>query len=263
MAATMFSGLSAFPLTPADADGIVEAAAETVAGRVPLIVGVGALRTSWAVELARDAERAGADGLLLAPVSYTPLTSEEVHAHFSVVASATRLPTCIYNNPTTTHFNFSLDLLARLGEMSGIAAVKMPLPRDGDVSGEIARLRERAPSDFRIGYSGESGMAASLLAGADAFYSGVAGVLPEPMLKLARAAQAGRVEEAEELDRCLKPLWALCRAHGTLRVIYAIAERLGLKVGDPPAPVQRLAGTIVEEVVTALSLTFTGDKAVP
>ena len=95
-------------------------------------------------------------------------------------------------------------------------------------------------------------MAASLLAGADAFYSGVAGVLPRPILRLAEAAHAGRVEEAEELDRHLQPLWALCRAHGTLRVIYGVADRLGLKVGAPPAPVQRLKREVVEEVEAAL-----------
>src|SRR6478735_3925693 len=118
-AGSVFSGLSAFPLTPADADGVVDteafaamlerlvaagvdsiavlgstgtyaylerteraralrAAVETIAGRVPLIAGIGSLRTSWSTELARDAERAGADALLLAPVSYTPLTEAEV-----------------------------------------------------------------------------------------------------------------------------------------------------------------------------------------
>lgn len=219
---------------------------------MPLIVGVGALRTSWAQKLARDAERAGADGLLLAPMSYMPLTSEEVYEHFGAVAAATSLPLAIYNNPTTTHFNFSLDLLTRLAEAPRIAAVKMPLPADGDFTGEIARLRQRAPANFRIGYSGESGLASSLLAGADAFYSGVAGILPGPMRRLAEAARAGRKEEAEELDRALKPLWVLCRTHGALRVIYVVADRLGLKVGDPPAPVRRLEGKVVEEVEVVL-----------
>lgn len=123
----LFVGLSAFPLTPADAEGRVDtdtlgvlvdrlaaagvdsigllgstgiyayldraeraravaAAVEAAAGRVPLIVGAGALRTSWAKELARDAERAGAAGLLLAPVSYAPLTEREAAAHYRAVA---------------------------------------------------------------------------------------------------------------------------------------------------------------------------------
>lgn len=142
--ASIFRGLSAFPLTPANADGVVDteafaimidrlaaagvdsiavlgstgtyafldrsersralaAAVETVAGDVPLIAGIGAMRTSWVKELARDAERLGADGLLLAPVSYAPLTQDEVFAHFDATAAATGLRICIDNNPSTTH----------------------------------------------------------------------------------------------------------------------------------------------------------------
>src|ERR1700761_5281567 len=122
----LFSGLAAFPITPADADGRVDAsalrglvrrladagvdsagllgstgtyaylsraerrravaiAAATLGGRVPLLVGVGALRTDEAVRRAQDARSAGADAGLLAPVSYTPLTEAEVEAHFEAV----------------------------------------------------------------------------------------------------------------------------------------------------------------------------------
>ena len=94
------------------------------------------------------------------------------------------LPICIYNNPSATHFSFSLDLLSEIANTPEVAAVKMPLPGGGDFKGGIARLRRRAPADFRIGCSGEPGMAASPLAGANAFYSGIAGVSPEPLLRL-------------------------------------------------------------------------------
>ncbi len=137
---SVFHGLSAFPITPADEHGIVDtdgvtrltarladvgvdsigllgstgtyayltrterrrtvrAAVKSVGGKTPLIVGVGALRTDDAQDLARDAEAEGADALLLSPVSYTPLTDEEVFQHYVAVASATGLPLCIYNNP--------------------------------------------------------------------------------------------------------------------------------------------------------------------
>ncbi len=135
----------------------VEAAVECVNGRIPLVVGAGALRTDHAVDLARDAEAAGADALLLAPVSYTPLTQEEAYQHFLAVAKATRLPLCIYNNPGTTHFTFGCELLQRLSDIETIRAVKMPLPADGDLRGELARLREKA--DLAIGYSGDWGAA--------------------------------------------------------------------------------------------------------
>src|SRR5580658_126 len=93
----------------------IEAAVEEVGGAVPVMAGVGALRTDAAVALARDAKAAGAGAGLLAPVSYTPLTDEEVFVHFQTVAGEAELPLCIYNNPGTTHFTFSADLEARIG----------------------------------------------------------------------------------------------------------------------------------------------------
>jgi 4-hydroxy-tetrahydrodipicolinate synthase len=91
------------------------------------------MRTDDAIALAQDAEGAGANALLLAPGSYTPLTDKEVFQHFFAVAASTDLPLCIYNNPGTTHCTFSVGLLERLSKLPNIAAVKMPLPANGDI----------------------------------------------------------------------------------------------------------------------------------
>ena len=230
----------------------VAAAVEANGGRVPLIVGVGALRTSWAIEFARDAERAGADGLLLAPMSYQPLTEGEVLGLYRDVAGSTGVPLCIYNNPTTTNFRFSGDLIAELSAVPGIAAVKMPLPQDSDYAGELARLRTATPGTFLIGYSGDWGAAASLLAGGDAWYSVVAGLLPDQALRLTRAAMAGRHDEAAELDAAFQPLWQLFRTHGSLRVVYAAADLLGLPAGEPPLPLRRAGPEHERTLIEAL-----------
>ena len=292
-AASLFEGLSAFPLTPADADGRVDAdalaqlldrlveasvssigllgstgiyaylerperrravaaAVEAVAGRTPLIVGIGAVRTDWTLELARDADALGADGLLLAPVSYAPLKEQEAFLHYEAVARATGRPICIYNNPGTTHFHFSDDLLARLARLPTVAAVKMPLAKDGDFAGELARLRPLTPPSFRIGYSADWGTGAALLAGADAFYSGIAGVLPKPMMSLARAALNGDASQVDALNAAFEPLWTLCKAHGGMRTSYAIAGLLGLKAGTPQLPIQPLSGAVLEDLAKAM-----------
>jgi 4-hydroxy-tetrahydrodipicolinate synthase len=133
----------------------VEAAVECVQGRVPLIVGVGALRTDEAQALARDAEAARADALLMAPMSYTPLTQDEAFEHYRATTSVSGLPLCIYNNPSTTHFAFGIELLERLSRLPTVRAVKMPLPPDGDIAAELAALRERV--DLAIGFSGDWG----------------------------------------------------------------------------------------------------------
>ncbi|WP_042776096.1 dihydrodipicolinate synthase family protein [Sinorhizobium fredii] len=290
---TLFTGLSAFPITPTDACGHVDTAALTrllertqlagadsigllgstggyaflsrherrraveaamacVGGRTPVIVGVGALRTDDAQALARDAKAAGADGLLLAPVSYTPLLDEEVYQHFAAVADAGDLPLCIYNNPGTTKFTFSDALIGRLSKLANIAAVKMPLPPDGDFKGEIARLRTETPPRFSIGYSGDWGAAAALLAGCDAWYSVIAGLLPAEALALTRAAQAGNLSEVERLDRAFQPLWSLFKEFGSFRVMYAIAAALGLCRAEPPRPILPLPSAEISRVRSAL-----------
>lgn len=275
---SLFEGLSAFPITPADASGRVDtdalgrvlrrirdakadsigllgstggyafltmeeriramdAAMDAVGGSIPMIVGVGAIRTSDAEMLAKAAKGAGADGLLLAPVSYAPLTEDEVFEHFAAVADAGELPLCIYNNPGTTKFVFTNDLIAKLSQVPNIAAVKMPLPEENDFGGELSYLRAHTPPAFRIGYSGDSGAAPSLLAGGDAWYSVVGGLLPAQALALTRAAQSGDLAKTQEIDAAFAPLWALFRQFGSFRVMYSIADVLGLCKAEPPRPV--------------------------
>ena len=286
-----FHGLSAFPLTPADEQGRVDSdalgrllerlcaakvdsigllgstgiyayltrderrravatAVEVVAGRTPLIVGVGALRTDAACDLARDAAAAGADALLMAPVSYTPLTQDEVFEHFRVVAATTDLPLCIYDNPGTTHFSFSRELIERLSGLATIQAVKRPLPADGDIAGEIEALRR---TGLAIGYSGDWGAADALRAGADAWYSVLAGLLPIHALALTRAAQTGDLVETARLDAGLQRVWEVFKAFGSLRAMYVLYGLLGLGALRPPRPLLPLVGADRERVAAAFA----------
>jgi 4-hydroxy-tetrahydrodipicolinate synthase len=294
MSPSPFTGLSAFPLTPANAEGKVDtqglqrlldrilqadvrsigllgstgiymylsreerrravaAAVEVVAGKIPLMVGVGTLRTDEAQALARDAAKEGADALLLAPVSYTPLTEEEVFRHFEAVAGATDLPLCIYNNPSTTHFSFSEPLLQRLATLPRIQAVKMPLPKDMDFRGELGRLRADLPPKFKIGYSGDWGACDALLTGADAWYSVVAGLFPKPAAALTRAASQGDLTESRRLDALFAPLWALFKTHGSLRVVYAAAGLLKLTDAIPPRPLLPLSADLLPAIEAAIA----------
>ncbi len=292
---TLFNGLSAFPLTPTDAEGRIDAealarflerihharadsigllgstggyayltkeerkravavAVECIGGKTPLVVGVGALRTDDAQALARDAKAAGADGLLLAPMSYVPLREDEVFQHFVAVAEAGELPLCIYNNPTTTRFTFSEALIARLSEVSNIVAVKMPLAAGDDYVGELARLRQVTPDRFAIGYSGDWGAADALLAGCDTWYSVAAGLLPAPALALTRAARAGDIVETARLNKAFEPLWTLFKRYGSFRVMFVIADLLGLAHVQPPRPILPLPKDAGDNVRLALEM---------
>lgn len=290
---TLFTALSAFPITPADDNGVVDAdgmaalvdrlasaqvpsvsvlgstggyayldrdqrsravsaAVEAAAGRVPVVVGVGAMRTNWACELAVAAEKLGASGLLLAPMSYATLTEREVEAHFKDVAASTGLPLCIYNNPSTTNFSFSHDLIGRLAKQSNVVAIKMPALDDHGYPSEIAALRAATPPGFKVGYSGDWCAAGALLAGADAWHSVIAGILPKPALQMTDAAQRHDLARLRVLDEAFSPMWALFHRHGSMRLIYDIAEMEGLKVGDPPSPLQKCCVNVREELEAAV-----------
>jgi 4-hydroxy-tetrahydrodipicolinate synthase len=287
-----FKGLCAFPITPMDAEGRVDAAAfagllrRLVAAKVdsigvlgstgtymylsraerrraveiaaaeaagiPLLVGIGALRTDETVTLARDARAAGASAGLLAAVSYTPLRDNEVFAHFATVAGQGGLPLVIYDNPATTHFHFGPELVARLSRVPNIVAIKSTAPAEG-AAAHVAALRAAVPPGFFLGYAGDWNVAPALLAGAEAWYSVLGGLCPDVCLQLVRAAAAGDVATVAALQARLEPVWALFRQHTSLRVVYAAARELGITDRDPPLPIAPLPADVRRQVAATFS----------
>ena len=224
---------------------------------MPILVGVGALRTDEAVRLAQDAKAAGAAAGLLAPVSYTALTEDEVFEHFATVARASGLPLCIYDNPSTTHFRFSAALIGRLSRLPEIVAVKSPAPEPQAVAAHLAELRSVVPNGFSLGYSVDWNSIEALIAGGDAWYSVVAGLFPRTSVAMVQAVQNGAVAEARRLNERLDPLWSLFKEFSSLRVMYASADLLGICRAEPPRPILPLAGAArqrVADVLKALDL---------
>jgi 4-hydroxy-tetrahydrodipicolinate synthase len=265
----MFTGLSAFPLTPLDDDrfderayaGLVtrlaEAGVDSIgalgstgsyayldreerrraartavrhADGTPVVVGIGALRTSHVRALAQDAQQAGASAVLLAPMSYQPLTDEDVFALYEDVAAELSVPLVVYDNPGTTRFTFSTELYARVAALPAVAAVKIPpVPADPAAARErVAAVRAAVPDHVTVGVSGDGVAATGLNAGCRAWFSVVGGTLPAAALPLSRAALSGDAEGAVAESERLRPLWELFASHGSLRVVAAIAEHLGL-----------------------------------
>lgn len=281
----MFSGLSAFPLTPMNEHGLDEAAfvrlierlvaanvdsigvlgstgnyafltmAERVrvlrlavehAGKVPVMVGIGELRTRDVLTLAEDAQSAGADGVLLPPMSYQKLSADEVFGLYETVTHAISLPLCVYDNPGTTQFVFSDELHGQIAQLPNVASIKIPgVPEDAaEARSRVVRLRAQIPSHVTVGVSGDGSAANGLNAGCDAWYSVIGGVFPATALAITRAAQAGNAQEAARLSERLQPLWELFNQHGgSLRVVAAAAELQGL-VEHPclPLPLKALSG---------------------
>jgi 4-hydroxy-tetrahydrodipicolinate synthase len=166
----MFTGLSAFPLTPVSYDRVdeksflqvmsrlVDARVDSVgvlgstgsyaylsreqraavarcavenADGIPVMVCIGAISTTQILYLTDDAQQAGADGLLLPAMSYQKLTDDEVYGLYETLTQQTSVPICVYDNPRTTHFTFSDELHARIATLPGIASIKIPgVPAD-------------------------------------------------------------------------------------------------------------------------------------
>lgn len=268
-----FTGLSAFPPTPLTCDsvdeaafrGVIErlattgvdsigalgstghyaylsvpervrltAAAVEAAGDVPVIAGIGAIGTRDVLTLTEAAQNAGAAAVLLAPVSYQPLTRAEVFGLYEDVDAALDIPLCIYDNPRTTGFTFDDELLTEIAALPHVASVKIPgLPGGPEVARRrVQALRAALPADITIGVSVDQFAADGLLAGCDAWYSAIAGVLPVTALALARAASSGDAAAAQAISLTMAPLWELFGEHGSARVVAAIAQELGLADTD-------------------------------
>lgn len=287
------SGLSAFPVTPLHDNGEVDTAAyrqlvarlaeaqvdsigalgstgtymflsrETrrraleiaieAAGTVPVVAGIGALRTDDAVRHAQDARAIGARAGLLAPVSYTPLTEDEVFEHFRTVAQESGLPIVIYDNFATTHFRFSPELVQRLAQVPGIVGIKNPSGEKDETLRHLAAQRAGVPSNFSIGYSGDWNATEPLIGGADVWYSVLAGLFPKVCLRITRAAQAGDETPARAVNTALEPLWKVFRAYSSLRVVYTLVEALGICKATPPRPILPLTATQRAEVVAVVA----------
>lgn len=291
----MISGLSTFPLTPMNESGIDEAAfvrlverlasagvdsigalgstgnyayltraerariaqlAVKHAGNVPVIVGIGALRTRDVLVLAEDAQKSGASAVLLAPVSYQKLSADEVFGLYETVTRALSVPLCVYDNPGTTHFEFSDELHSRVAQLPNVCSIKIPgVPADPEAArARVGRLRVLIPSHVTIGVSGDALAAMGLNAGCEAWYSVIGGLFPKAALAITRAAQAGDAQEVMRLSERLQPLWTLFSQHGgSLRVVAAAAELKGL-VEHPslPLPLKALEGAGRQQLATLL-----------
>lgn len=214
------------------------------AAKTPVVIGIGALRTAEVLDHLRAAYDAGAAGVLLAPMSYVPLTQDDVFGLFRTVTQRSELPVIVYDNPGTTHFRFSTELYQRIGELDGVASIKIPaVPADPEAArARVQEIRDVLPAHVTIGVSGDASGAAGLVAGCDAWYSAIAGTLPQPALRITRAIQEGRHQEGLDLSEELAPLWDLF-AHegGSLRVMAAIAEEWGLAARcSLPLPIKGL-----------------------
>ena len=137
-------------LTGGERRRLAEEVARIIAGRVPLVVGVGAAGTREAVELARHAESIGANGVLVVSPFYWKVGEEALFLHFTAVAESVRIPTLVYNFPMLTGMDLSPTLVARLAaECPGIVGIKDTVTEYVHTVNVLREAKEARP-DFAV-----------------------------------------------------------------------------------------------------------------
>ncbi len=105
-----------------------EALVYHVAGRVPVMIGTGAITTAEAIRLSRHADEIGADAILVVPITYWLLTDDEILAHYRAIAGSVRLPLILYNNPRLTGVDLTPPIVEKLAGIENITAIKESCP---------------------------------------------------------------------------------------------------------------------------------------
>jgi 4-hydroxy-tetrahydrodipicolinate synthase len=191
-------------LSHAEHRRVIDVCIDEARGRVPVIAGAGSNNTAEAIELARHAEKAGADAVLVVTPYYNKPTQEGLYQHFKAVNDAIGIPILIYNIPPRSVIDMSVDTMARLYELDNIVGVK---DATGDV-GRVSRQRHAMGPEF-IQLSGEDMTAlACLAAGAHGCISVTANVAPVLCAELMEHALKGEFAQALRLQDRLTPLHA-------------------------------------------------------
>ncbi|MDR3003122.1 MAG: 4-hydroxy-tetrahydrodipicolinate synthase [Acidovorax sp.] len=204
---------------------IIRVAVEQAAGRVPVMAGCGANSTHEAIELAKYAKKVGADSQLQVVPYYNKPTQEGQYQHFKAIAEAVGdLPMMLYNGPGRSVADMQHDTVLRLAQIDSIFGIK-------EATGNIERaqwLIREVPENFGV-YSGDDPTAVALmLLGGHGNVSVTANVAPRLMSELCKAAMAGDVKRAMEIQFKLMPVHkSLFIEANPIPVKWAVA-RMGL-----------------------------------
>lgn len=221
---------------------------EVAAGRVPVIAGTGSNNTIEAVGLAKDAEAAGADGLLVVTPYYNKPNQAGLKAHYTAINDAVGIPIIIYNIPPRSVIDMTDDTMAELARLPNIAGVK-------DATAKIDRVswqRHLIGTDF-VQFSGEDATALGYMAhGGDGCISVSANVAPKLLSEFQTACLAGDYKTALDLQDRLMPLHrALFLEPNPAGAKYALST-LGRMSDELRLPLVELSEAAKQEVRSAM-----------
>ncbi len=214
-------------------DAVVDTTIAAVDGRVPVVVGISDLTTARTARRAKYAQHAGADAVMVLPVSYWKLSEREIFKHFLSIADAIGIPIMMYNNPATSGVDMSPELLVRMFE--AIDNVTMVKESTGDLS-RMLRIDQLSGGRLPF-YNGSNPLVLDALrAGAAGWCTAAPCLRPQPCIDLYDAVRAGELPRAQAIYTELKPLLEFIVAGGLATTVKAGLELIGAGVGDPRPP---------------------------
>lgn len=218
-------------LTPEEREQVIETCVQEAAGRVPVLIGTGAEWTRDAIYYARQAQRMGADGIMVIPPFYSAPTEDELFEHYRCIANATALPIMLYNNPATANVDLLPDIVARLSRIDNVRYIK-------ESTLEVTRVRDI------IELCGERMTVFAGILGYESFWLGAQGwvavcsnLLPRSSARLFELVADARDQSAAlALYRKMLPIIRWVGGHRYVAASKAALGMMGLPVGVPRAP---------------------------
>lgn len=221
---------------------------DAVGGRAAVLAGTGTYDTAHSVHLSQQAQRLGADGLLVVVPYYNRPTQEGLYRHFKAVAESTDLPVLMYNIPGRTGTNMLPETVARLSEVRNVAGIK---EASGSLD-QVSEIRRRTPDHFLI-YSGDDSLTLPYLSvGAVGIVSVASHLVGREIREMIAHFQAGRVEEARRTHLRLFPLFRALFIAPNPVPLKAALELAGFPVGKPRLPLVEATEKEREQIAAAM-----------
>lgn len=219
-------------LTKEEKISLFQYVAKETNGRAKVIAGTGSNNTKSSIELTKQAEKVGVDGIMLVVPYYNKPSQEGLYQHFKTIADATSLPVMLYNIPGRSAINMQVETILRLAEVPNIVAVK---EASGDLSA-VAMLAEKAAAGFRV-YTGDDKLTLPTMSvGGYGVVSVASHVIGLEMKEMIQSFLSGEVIKAAALHRKYLPIFeGLFITSNPVPVKYALVKK-GINVGPVRLP---------------------------
>ncbi|WP_316766644.1 dihydrodipicolinate synthase family protein [Pedobacter frigiditerrae] len=222
---------------------------KSVNGKIPVIINVAEQSTKVAIAMAQEAEQLGADGLMLLPPLKYKADDEEVVTYFQAVASATKLPILIYNNPVDYGIKVSIPMFEQLLPYANIQAVKESTRDLANVTNMINKFGDR----FKILGGVDTISLECLMMGANGLVAGLVDAFPAETVAIYRLVKAKRYDDAVAIYRWFMPLLELDIHPKLVQYIKLAATAVGLSSEYVRAPRLVIKGAERERVLKIIN----------